>query len=59
MSIIIDFDTQWKSVIEEYFEHFIAYFLPTLYPKVNFEIEPVFLDKELHEIVADKITAAV
>ncbi len=49
-----DFDTQWKLVITAYFEDFIAFFLPELYRDVDFTIEPEFLDKELHELIADK-----
>ena len=50
----IDYDTHWKKVIEEYFQSFVDFFLPDLYPLVNFEIDPVFLDKELHEIIAEQ-----
>ena len=56
MKLVINYDAQWKLVIEAYFEEFIAFFLPTLYPLVDFGIDPVYLDKELHELVADKIT---
>lgn len=56
MKLVINYDAQWKLVIEAYFEDFVAFFLPTLYPLIDFGIDPVYLDKELHELVADKMT---
>ncbi|MGB1206281.1 MAG: Rpn family recombination-promoting nuclease/putative transposase [Chitinophagales bacterium] len=52
----IDYDTQWKMVITVYFEDFIAYFLPDLYKDVDFSYKPEFLDKELHELLSDRLT---
>ena len=52
---IIDYDTQWKMVITVYFEDFIAYFLPDLYKNVDFSHKPEFLDKELHELLSDRL----
>lgn len=49
----IDYDTQWKEIITNLFEDFIAFFLPDAYSLIDFD-EPIeFLEQELHKIVAD------
>ena len=50
----IDYDTQWKAVIEAYFNDFVDFFLPELYKEVDFSFAPQFMDKELHELIAEK-----
>ncbi len=52
--IKIDYDTQWKSIIPQMFPNFVEFFLPDLYPIINFNVEPEFLDKEFHKIIAQK-----
>ena len=54
-----DYDNQWKVIIEVLFEDFISYFLPDLYPQVDFSKKPQFLEKEFHKLVADKIKGKV
>ncbi len=56
---ILDYDNQWKVIIEVLFEDFIAYFLPDLYPQVDFSQKPEFLEKEFQKLIADKIKGKV
>lgn len=48
-----DFDTAWKQALEWFFEPFLSLFFPTIHEDVNWSHEPVFLDKELQEIVPE------
>lgn len=48
---IIDYDTRWKELIEDLFEDFLAYFMPSLYQKADLKKGVVFLDEELYELV--------
>ena len=43
----------WKGVIEEMFEDFAAFFMPTLYTQIDFTKEISFLDKELEQIYSE------
>ena len=38
----IDHDTRWKKIIEELFEDFIAFFMPDLYPQIDFSQKPEY-----------------
>ncbi len=51
----IDYDVHWKEVINAYIEAFLAFFLPDLFKEIDFSEKPIFLDKELHEIIAEKL----
>ena len=51
---IIDFDVRWKELIHIFTKEFIAFFLPTLYPLVNFKKPPEFLEQELQKLFADE-----
>ena len=61
----IDFDGNWKEIIIEFFEDFVAFFLPELYPHVDFSRPTEILEQELlqileaigsdHKKVADKL----
>lgn len=44
-------DLLWKEIIEDLFEDFLRFFLPDLYPKVDFSKGYEFLDNELANIV--------
>ena len=46
-----DFDGNWKGMIHEFIEEFIEFFLPQLYPHVDFSYPPEFLDTELQNIL--------
>src|SRR3989337_3339444 len=43
-------DELWKKIIEDLFEDFVAFFMPDLYPDVDFSKGYTFLDKELHKL---------
>ena len=47
----IDFDGNWKEIIPEFFEEFIEFFLPKLYPLIDFTHPPEFLEQELQNII--------
>lgn len=47
----IDFDGNWKEIIIEFFEDFIAFFIPSLYPHVDFNKTPEILEQELIQIL--------
>jgi len=49
----IDYDTQWKEIISNLFEDFIAFFLPNAYPLIDFSQKVDFLEQEFHKIVAN------
>lgn len=49
--LTIDFDGNWKEIIEEFFEDFVAFFLPKLYPEIDFSRSYESLDKELSQIL--------
>ena len=46
-------DQLWKGVIEEMFEDFVAFFIPNLFPHIDFSKGVVFLDKELEQIYSE------
>ena len=47
----IDFDGNWKEIIIEFFEDFVAFFLPKLYPHVDFSRPPEILEQELIQVL--------
>lgn len=49
----LEFDILWKAIIELFIEDFVAFFMPDLYPLVNFAEPPEFWDKELDKIFSD------
>ena len=48
-----DFDTPWQTILEDFFEQFVAFCLPTLYHKIDWEKGYTMLDKELKKISKD------
>ncbi|MEQ9235851.1 MAG: hypothetical protein RIG66_17400 [Coleofasciculus sp. E2-BRE-01] len=48
-----DYDSPWKDAIENYFEDFIAFFLPEAQPEIDWSRGYEFLDKELRQVVRD------
>ena len=48
---IIDFDGNWKDIIEEFFKDFVLFFLPELHKDVDFSVPPVYMDKEYLNII--------
>ena len=49
----VDQDTQWKDLIEELFLSFVEFFLPAIYPDIDFEKEYLFLEQEFPKIVPE------
>ena len=47
----IDFDGNWKEIITEFFQEFIAFFLPALYAQIDFSVPVEYLEQELQRIV--------
>ena len=47
----IDFDGNWKEIITEFFEEFVQFFLPLLYPDIDFNRPFESLDTELTQIL--------
>jgi hypothetical protein len=47
---IIDFDNNWKEVIEKHVREAVQFFLPVLDPEVDWTRTPVFLEQELRNI---------
>lgn len=48
-----DYDSPWKEALERYFPDFMAFFFPTVAEQIDWDQPPVFLDKELREVVQD------
>jgi hypothetical protein len=44
-------DQIWKDLIQKLFEKFVEFFIPDLYPEINFNKGYEFLDKELNKIL--------
>ena len=51
----IDYDTHWKTIITNLFEDFVLFFLPDAHKLIDFQAPVVFLEQELHKIIADKV----
>jgi len=51
-----DFDTAWKQALEWFFEPFLQFFFPSIQGAIDWSREPVFLDKELQQIVPEAET---
>ena len=46
----IDFDNNWKEVIEKHVEEAVQFFLPKLHTQINWLLKPVFLEQEIRNI---------
>jgi hypothetical protein len=44
-------DEIWKNIIQKLFKEFVEFFIPDLYPEINFDKGYEFLDKELNKIL--------
>ncbi len=51
--IIVDTDTQWKELIEDLFEDFIAYFMPDVFGEIDWTIPHEYLDKEFPKLLPE------
>ncbi|MBL6987750.1 MAG: hypothetical protein ISR72_12085, partial [Methylobacter sp.] len=46
-TVIDDYDSPWKDVIEHYLPEFMAFYFPAAFTEIDWSKEPVFLDQEL------------
>ena len=42
-----NYDESWKEALSEYFDDFLGFFFPEIDQKINWQIPPRSLDKEL------------
>ena len=49
-----NFDSRWKIIITELFEDFVRFYLPQLYPDIDFSVPPESLQQELEQIIKDE-----
>ncbi|MBC8379243.1 MAG: cytosolic protein [Planctomycetes bacterium] len=52
-TVIDDYDSPWKDVIEHYLPEFMAFYFPAAFTEIDWSKEPVFLDQELRAVVRD------
>ena len=48
-----DHDSPWKEALEYYFPDFLALLFPDIHAEIDWNRPPVFLDKELQQVVRD------
>jgi hypothetical protein len=48
-----EFDTPWKDILQFYFKDFMLFFFPQAHGEIDWTYTPVFLDKELQQVVRD------
>ena len=54
--ITANYDESWKEIIGDYFESFLIFFYPDIHCQINWEKQPIPLDKELEQITASAET---
>ena len=50
----IDYDGKWKILIEKAPKLFIQFFLPEIYPAINFKFPPKFMHQDIAKVVGSK-----
>ena len=55
----IRIDASWKYLLKEFFEDFVAFALPEAHGLIDWSVPPVFLDKELSEVITPSKTGAL
>ena len=48
-----DYDSPWKEALDRYFPEFLALLYPKIHAEIDWTHPPVFLDKELQQVVRD------
>ncbi|PAX60066.1 cytosolic protein [Brunnivagina elsteri] len=48
-----EYDSPWKDILQLYFQEFMLFFFPQAHAEIDWTREPVFLDKELQQVVRD------
>jgi hypothetical protein len=51
-----NFDKTWKEAINDYFESFLGFFFSKIYQRIDWQKQPISLDKELEQITASAQT---
>ena len=51
-----DIDIPWKDVLSACFKEFIAFFFPEIFRDIDWNKAPLFMDKELSQIIKDAKT---
>jgi predicted DNA-binding protein (MmcQ/YjbR family) len=49
--LVHDIDSPWKDVLDTSFQEFISFFYPEIYKDIDWTKAPLFLDKELRQII--------
>ncbi len=49
-----DYDSPWKTALEQFFPEFMAFFFPEAHARIDRSAGYVFLDKELQQVVRDR-----
>ncbi|MEA5596694.1 cytosolic protein [Rivularia sp. UHCC 0363] len=47
------YDSPWKEILQLYFQDFMLFFFPQFHAQIDWSKEPVFLDKELQQVIRD------
>ena len=47
------YDSPWKEILQLYFQDFLLFFFPYIHAEVDWTKKPVFLDKELQQVIRD------
>ena len=50
---VSDHDSPWKEALEHYFPDFLELLFPAIHAEIDWQQAPVFLDKELQQVVRD------
>ena len=48
-----EYDSPWKTILEQYLPDFLAFFLPVAYDNIDWNHQPEFLDQELARIMPE------
>ncbi len=48
-----EYDSPWKEILQLYFQDFMLFFFPQAHAEIDWTREPVFLDKELQQVIRD------
>lgn len=49
----VDYDSPWKTIIEQHLEDCLSFYFPTLHAAIDWVIPPIFREQELQQIAVD------
>jgi hypothetical protein len=52
---VVDYDYEWKLLLENHFEQAIAFFLPKIYNLIDFSVAPIFLEQEIQDTIGKMV----